>query len=199
MSGEAELVELHRRQQLAVRARLVAQLALLWPALDAKRLDDTYLAWALAVATAVGQYRALSASVAGRFVAAVRAASGAPGELVLVEAAPLVQERVLRSLGATGPASVKHAMTMGTPLERAMQTAFVKTTAAATRLALDGGRETVAASTKADPAGLGWKRANGNADCRWCRERVGRLLTDDTFGAHDHCSCTAVPVFRNSA
>jgi hypothetical protein len=197
MSLEDDLVELHRRQQMAVRARLVAQLLLLWPALDPENLDDTFLAWALAVATTVDTFRALSSAVSEQFVAAVRALSGAPGEPVVVAAAPVVRERVLRSLSVTGPIGIKQAMLAGTPLQAAVGTAFNKTTAAASRLVLDGGREAVAASVNADPAGLGWKRVNGHADCKWCRERVGRLLTDDHFGAHDHCSCTAVPVFAS--
>lgn len=194
---EQALVELQRRRQLAVRARLVAQLALLWPALDPERLDDTFLAWALAVTTAVEAHRALSAAVAAQFVTALRQVAGAPGEAVVAPVVPVDRDRMLQALAIAGPVTAKRSMAAGVPLKDAMVSAFAQSTERAARVALAGGRETVMATVAADPAARGWRRVNGNPDCRYCRDRVGRVLTTTEFGAHKFCSCSAAPVFSS--
>lgn len=189
------LVEAYRAQQLAVRARLVQQLQALWPALDPTRLDETFLAWALAVSQAVDGFRTLAAVLAGQYLQAERERQGVSGEALVIPAAAVERRRVLTSLAVTGPVSIKAAMAAGTPLELATQTAFSRTVATVSRHVLDGGRETITESTKADPRARGWRRVNPRPDCKFCRERTGRILTDETFSTHDHCACSAVPVF----
>lgn len=186
----------YRRQLLAIRAQLIRRLAALWPALDPERLDDTFLAWVTAAAQEVLTHRSTAAVVATQYLQAERSAQGIPGEAVVLMAPPLAFAAVAKSLAVTGPAFVKRAMANGVPLPQAMEKAFGSTTAAASRHVLDGGRQTVTASTRADPRGRGWQRVNGSPDCKWCAERVGVLMTDERFSGHDHCSCSAVPVYR---
>lgn len=186
----------YRRQLLAVRARLIQRLAALWPALDPERLDATFLAWATAVAQEVLDHRRTAAAVAAQYLQTERSTQGIPGVAVVLMAPEVSFGALAKSLAVTGPAFIKRAMSNGVPLPVAMEKAFGTTTAVASRHVLDGGRQTVTASARADPRAQGWRRVNGSPDCDWCAARVGRVLTDDSFGAHDHCSCSAVPVYR---
>lgn len=186
----------YRQQLLAIRAQLIRRLAALWPALDPQRLDATFLAWVTAVAQEVAEHRSTAAAVAGQYLEAERAAQGIPGQATVLAPPAVAAGALAKSLAVTGPAFIKRAMSNGVPLPQAMEKAFGTTTAVASRHVLDGGRQTVTASTRADPRGQGWRRVNGSPDCGWCAQRVGRVLTDDHFGAHDHCSCSAVPVYR---
>jgi hypothetical protein len=61
----------------------------------------------------------------------------------------------------------------------------------------DADRETVRFSAVQDRAARGWMRV-GNGECDWCQ----RFLDGEVhytegydFAAHDHCGCTAEPVF----
>jgi hypothetical protein len=193
--SDALLAE-YRQQQLAIRARLITALAQLWPALDPQRLDETFLAWAVSVAQTVGVLRTLASTLAGQYLQAERTRQGLPGEAFVVPAPALETSRILTSLAVTGPAFIKSAMAAGTPLQQAVDSSFGSTVASASRHVLDGGRETITASTIADPKARGWRRVNGSPDCKFCRDRVGKVLTDEHFATHDHCSCSAVPVFR---
>lgn len=73
------------------------------------------------------------------------------------------------------------------------------------RVLVDGGtqrrianfsRQTVMASSLADPQAHGWQRT-GAGDCDFCAMLIGRgaVYTEATadFQAHDHCSCSASP------
>ena len=66
------------------------------------------------------------------------------------------------------------------------------------RLVMDGFRGTVQSSVEADPAALGWKRTLSPKACDFC-VRVAREnpRSNQAFGSHDHCRCTARPVFRS--
>jgi hypothetical protein len=58
-------------------------------------------------------------------------------------------------------------------------------------------RETVRTSTVEDRAARGWVRV-GSGSCDWCRQYLtGEVVSDPGYGfdAHDHCGCTAEPVF----
>lgn len=66
------------------------------------------------------------------------------------------------------------------------------------RIVLDVDRATVAGSSVADPAAVGWRRT-GAGKCSFCRMLIGRgaVYSEATvqFKSHDHCECTAVPDF----
>lgn len=74
----------------------------------------------------------------------------------------------------------------------------------ASRLALKGGRQTIAQAVHSDPKAQGWERViSGNA-CGFCamlasRGAVYKSHKTADFRAHDHCNCTAVPLFEGQA
>lgn len=58
-------------------------------------------------------------------------------------------------------------------------------------------RETVRYSSIQDPKAKGWMRV-GNGGCDWCAQYLDgevHYVEGYDFNAHDHCRCTASPVF----
>jgi hypothetical protein len=190
----------HRGQQLLVRRATVAQLNRLWPALDWARLDATYPAFAVMVARMVTVNRQTSAGLASQYLRAFRKANGIPGEVKAVFAAPLVVEQLSASLHTTSVAAVKSAAGRGVPAEVAMSAARNYTAGAMARLVLNAGRETTTLTIADDPRARGYQRVLGGGGCDFCQMLAGRGAVygeqSADFEAHDHCGCTAEPVYR---
>lgn len=194
-----QLTQAFRAQQLHLRAVTVRDLLTLWPALDPARLDSTYPAWAQAVTVLTQANRAASAASAAQYLTAFRLlkrVEGAPAP-VLETVAPA--EQVASSLLVTSVVAVKKSMLAGQPLDKAMSNAFVQSSGAVSRLVLDGGRQTVLSSLKVDHRAHGWQRETSGRACDFCQMLAGRgaVYSADSgdFPAHDHCSCTAEPVY----
>lgn len=189
--------EVHRRQQLALRASAVRDLRRVWPSLDPARLDETFPGWFVAVAAIVGANRRTSAALSGRYLRQLRTAARMPGEPPAVTLRPLPSEVLVTSLGSTGPAVIKKATSRGESLNRATDAAFVLSSQSATRHILNAGRETVMASLSGDPRAEGWRRVTSGRECDWCDslEDIYPPGYGD-FQAHDGCACTAEPVYR---
>lgn len=65
------------------------------------------------------------------------------------------------------------------------------------RLITNEARSTVVVSSLEDPSAQGWRRVGGGA-CDWCRQYLDgevHYVEGYDFKAHDHCGCTAEPVF----
>lgn len=194
-----QLAEVHRDAQLALRARLLRDLQRVWPALDWTAIDKTFPAWATAATTVIDRDRAASANVAARFCRAHRLAQGITGPAPIVLAPPIPREKVATVLTATCKARLKAAAARGLTGQQAMANAFVSSTGAASRLVLEGGRETVRRTAIEDPAARGWQRITTGRSCSFCNMLAGRGAVyreaSSDFQAHDHCGCTAAPVY----
>ena len=63
----------------------------------------------------------------------------------------------------------------------------------------DAHRGTIQRSVAYDRAAVGWARFGNGDTCRFCRMLISRgnvyRASTAKFGAHDHCSCVAGPVF----
>ncbi|MBV9292640.1 MAG: hypothetical protein JO222_09335 [Frankiales bacterium] len=190
----AQLAVLQHRQQLAVRALLLQRLLPLWQLLDAKRLNETLPTWLRSVTPLVQDSRKASSAVAASYIKAVRTVEGvAGGPLLLAAAAP--PEQLLTSLTVTSLVAVRTSLGAGQNIDQAMRTAFVTSSGAASRLALQAGRATVLGTVEADPRAAGWSRLPSPGACDFClmlsdRGAVYSASTVD-FAAHDHCACTA--------
>lgn len=197
MARAEQLTTAYRRQNLSLQAATVRDLLRLWPALDWKRLDSTYPAWALAVGQLVATNRRTSAQLAAAYLQAFRAAKGVDGpNPVLV--ADLDAAQMATALRVTSVVAVKKASVAGAAPTAAMQSAFVQSSGAMSRLVLDAGRDTVLTNLKAD--GARWRRVTSGRACSFCQMLAGRgdVYSRDTvdFHSHDHCGCTAEPVYR---
>lgn len=65
-------------------------------------------------------------------------------------------------------------------------------------------RGTVMRSSVADPQSDGWQRVATSKGCPFCRMLAGRAIlyrseSSADFGAHDHCSCEAIPAWGGEA
>jgi hypothetical protein len=194
--GTRELTHLHRRQQLALRAATVAQIRTLWPTLDWTDLDKTFPAFAGEALRVVSKNRKTSSGLAGAYLRAFRVSSGLTGDLRIV-APQMPAEQFTTSLRVTSVVAAKKAAIAGTAPDVAMSNALTQATGAMARLVLNAGRGTVLESIKADPKATGWERVLGGAGCDFCRLLAGRVYPTDNagFDAHDHCGCTAEPVY----
>jgi hypothetical protein len=126
----------------------------------------------------------------------------------------LDEDRVEANLNATGIAVYHRALRAGQAEARAVDTMAVNLSGAATTLTLEGGREVVRDAAAADVEAIGWIRVPDADPCSWCAmlasrgvvyrsaETAGRaknrgFVGEGLFKWHDHCGCTAVPVFRD--
>ena len=182
----------------ALRASTTRDLIKLWPLLDFKRLDATFPGWVQASAALIDRNHGLSAELAAEYLRRSRTAIiGTPGDVSL--AAKLDSKRLEAVLSIVAVARFKQGLMSGYTANKAAQHALVSTTGAAQRLVEEGARRTVADTSVADPAARGWARGVRSDACGFCRGLAGRagVYTDETasFGAHDHCTCYAFPVW----
>jgi hypothetical protein len=77
-------------------------------------------------------------------------------------------------------------------------TTLVKVAGGLQRIIANADRQTIQASSIADPGARGWAR-EGSGNCDFCAMLIGRgaVYTEATadFDSHDHCGCIAVPAF----
>jgi hypothetical protein len=195
------LTQQHRAQQLLLRRATIAQVSRLWPALDWARLDESYPAFAVSVAALVQRNRQTSAGLAAEYLRAFRKASGVPGELKVVFAEPLIVDQFSTSLRVVSVVAAKKSAAAGKVADLAMTDALTETQGSMARLVLNSGRETVTGTITADPRATGYQRVLGGSGCEFCQMLAGRGAVygeaSADFEAHDHCGCSAEPVFGN--
>lgn len=194
------LTEQHRQGQLAIRAQVLRDLAKLWPAMDWSAVDESFPLWAAAVAALVAKHRTTSANLAAAYVRAMRFAAGLTDAPPIVLARSVPDERLETSLRVTAAYSIKANAAKGMIRDDAMAHAFVRSAGAVSRMALEGGQDTVRLTVAADPKAKGWQRVASGKACNFCSMLAGRggvyKETTAAFESHDHCSCTAEPVYR---
>lgn len=198
------ITEAHRLAQAQLGARVVQAMRFVWPLLDADDLDGSFERWLTASRSIVDGQRVVSARLAATYVSTFKAlelGASPAAPLVLAETVPTAA--VATSMLVTGPASVKSAVGRGVQVAQAMDTARARSAAAAMRHVLGGGRDTIAETVGADRQALGWGRAVSGRGCAFCAMLASRgpVYSEATvaFDAHDGCSCSAEPVYREDA
>ncbi|MGI5245425.1 hypothetical protein [Dactylosporangium sp. CA-139066] len=203
----AALTRDYVRGQLALTKSVITDIQAVWPMLDPKALDASFPRYFTSARAIVLDARHSMESLTSRYYTAFRAAEGATGLEPLVELAQLEAERLLTALVVTGPSAVKTAVRDGVDLDRAMRFGFTAQAGAASRLALDAGRDRLDRSVRADDAALGWHRVTSGKACYFCAMLASRGAVYKTARSagrdhryHDHCACTQEPMFsRKSA
>jgi hypothetical protein len=196
------LTELHRKQQLALRARVVRDVMRIFPAW---RPSDpkSYEAFAEAMVLMVKSRSTESAALAARYFELFRAVETGTGISKAVALAPQpAAEHILASLSATSRGAVYKALAAGQPYEQAMANGLVQVSGSMSRLVSNTGRDTILAAVKHDGKAQGWARATGGNPCAFCAMLASRgpVYKEETvdFQAHDHCTCHAEPVYPGS-
>jgi hypothetical protein len=108
------------------------------------------------------------------------------------------------SLNITGPVGQKSRIGRGESPDRARDASFVESSGVAGRHVLTGGRRSLLTLLQDDPQARRWIRVTDGDPCAYCAMLAGRgpvYLTKKTasFSAHDHCACTAEPVYHLDA
>lgn len=110
---------------------------------------------------------------------------------------------VVVSMNVTGPVAQKQKAARGKPLNTARDESFTASAGAASRHVLTGGRRSLLTLLNDDPVALGWIRVTDGDPCSFCavlasRGPVYRSEQTASFLAHDHCACTAEPVYSKN-
>ncbi len=207
----AMLTEAHRLAQAKLSAQVVADLLKVWPLLDPTDLDATVDRWLTASAAIVAKKHGDSAALAREYLRRFRAVElGTPLADWTPPPAPAPSTEAIRtSMVVQGPVRIKAAMTVGTPLAQAVQTAAGTSSAAGSRHALNGGRDAIVAATKADDRAVGIRRVTAAKCCAFCAMLSSRsyygLSSDatgvdmDEFKVHDGCHCTPETVYEGGS
>lgn len=192
----AQLTQMHRRQQLALRKVVRADMARVWGLLDYDDLEGSFPAFAAAVLQSVSARRTTSYGLAVGYLRAFRRANGISGQPPLTRP-PLGRSEFVDAVRATSVAPIKNATAKGVEQETAMSNGLVLLGGAMSRLVLNAAREAIVSSVQADPAGRGFVRVLGGGGCDYCRERAGIPVEgdDDVFASHGGCGCTAAPIY----
>lgn len=189
------LAEAHRIAQARIGAGTVAQTLAVWRLLDVTNLDATSDRWVKAMIAVIQSQRIKSATVAAAYLQHHRTLEVGRG-FPAVLAAPAVEEQLATSMIVRGPVSIKSNMSRSVPLLRAVDLAVAGVAGAAQRHSLDAGRETIAATVKADPRAHGWERIVSSTACDWCSNLAGEIYPADfQFDSHDACHCENSPAY----
>lgn len=186
---------MHRQAQARLGVAAIAQLRAVFRLLDPKAVDATFERWLAVVTPIVAANRATSAQLAGAYLTAFKQIEHG-GPVDIVTASPADVAALATSMLVTGPVAYKLAARRGVGLAQAATIAETRTSGAGMRFVLEGGRDTILNTLRSDGDAKGFVRvAAGNA-CAFCSELEGKHAnSDEAFPAHDHCSCTAEPVY----
>ena len=197
------LTDLHRRQQLALRASVVRDVLKIWPAWQPKD-PASYRSFEAAMVMLVQSRSVQSASLAARYYEMFRAAD-APGStrsLAVALAAARDEAEIRAAVSSTARAGVYKALGAGQPFEAAMRNGLVRVSGAVSREVLNGGRDTILDEVQRDTRTQGWARVTGGDPCAFCAMLASRgpAYREESvdFQAHDHCDCGAEPVYEGS-
>lgn len=183
----------YQQAQSGLADSLSAQVLAAFDALlDVTELAKTIPHVSAATAALVHRYGSASASLATSYYDATRAAAAAKGSYTVVPAQPAGLDQVT--------ANVKWATKGLWAPEPDVAPARVLVKGAATRMALDAGRDTIIGSSKADRQARGWARHTEPGACAFClllstRGPAYNSEQSAGFEAHDHDRCQPEPVF----
>jgi hypothetical protein len=193
--AEAQRVEQARVSAEAARAALVLWLSTYQPG-DSQR-------WR----TLIAAFRALLTGFRGRssrsavaYYMVARGVARVPGLHVPTMAPDARPDLVEATLQIAGARAYGRSLSSGMTVEQARRNAGVQLAGAASRIALDAGRQTILGAVDEDPEAIGWARITDKDPCAFCSMLASRgpsYLSEETasFKAHSHCACIAAPVF----
>lgn len=195
-----QLTEAHRLAQLGLRARTLRAVLRVWPVYDVERPEtwEPLEAWLLRI---IGDQAPISASLSASYYRAFRHAEGATGAASMVVASTPPPAEMIRSLRYVGVVGAQRLLDAN--VADAASRTFTNIAGDTSRLVMNAGRDTIVESVEADRHALGWARVTDGNPCSFCRMLASRGPVyrgkGSGFKAHNHCGCTAEPVFHADA
>jgi hypothetical protein len=202
-----QLVQMHHEEQKLIARNTVAELRLPWTLLDFHDLQGSTGDWLKAARPIVEKGYLVSQYVAAEFARTYRRALVSDdwepprlpnplGVFTPAQAPRDIQLRIMVSLKVTGPVHVGHIMPMHE--NEAMEAGFSKSTGAATRLVLNGGRGYIRTLADADSEAMGVVGVADETSCDSCQfltnpifKHHGGRRMDAVAVGHDYCKCSA--------
>lgn len=206
-----ELINRHHQSQKLVARNVVAELVGLWEMLDFHDLQGTTADWLKATRPVLERGYLVSRYVAAEFVNQYRSTVLPISEPLIVlpnplgifvapEVDPDVSVRMMVSMKVTGPVHVAKLMPMDET--EAMRAGLSKSSGAAIRLVLNGGRGMVRLLADVDEHAVGVAGVADETACDSCQflttpilKREGARKMDAVAVGHDFCQCSARLVY----
>lgn len=198
-AAASALTAQHRTSQLALRALVLRDVTRLWGTWQPGRVA-TYGDFADLAATLIAARHVESAGLGAAYYRAMRRAYNVAGADTPRLPPRLGADDIVPSLRATGLAGTMRALRVGFSVQAASRAGLVQALGSAGRLVLNGGRDAVLTSAGADGRAAGWRRVTSGDACKFCSMLASRGPAykgerSAEFLAHDHCACSAEPVF----
>jgi hypothetical protein len=209
----AHAADQYRRRQVLISATLSRDVVrLLKNLFNPANPGPSWAAARSVVAALVHDQRRRSTDLATRFYQDARRSAGVAGDFTPAIPVELEDQRLLKSLDATGIATYEKSLRAGASPEKAADRSAVTLSGSASNLALEGGRSVIDESVQDDDEAIGWARVTDSDPCPWClmmasrgatyhsaatagKEKDSHFIGDGDFKWHNHCGCAAVPVW----
>ena len=188
--------EQHVRVQAALGVRSQNDLARIWVAFNPSAVDESWRLIERPLMLLTEARRTQSLAVADSYYKALRATEGVHGAIPTLE--PLADWEVAArtSYHVTGPVWTKSAILAGEQDLKEM--ALRRVAGALARHVMDGGREQIGRLVRAER--IRYRRVVSGRACDFCAMlgSRGAVYSESTgyFRSHDHCTCSAEPVWR---
>lgn len=186
----------HRDRLQRLRAQAAKEISDLWRVYyDPDDIEGSWQRFGpVAVPVVMAAYDRSSVQ-AQEYLDRIRAEQDAPGRNF--PAPPLEQARVESSLGYVARVGALLGLWNGRSPQQAADVALVRTMGATQRFVNEGSTGAVRETLSRDPQATGWRRIAAPTACDFCSGLAanGVYSYKVDFSAHDHCGCTASPVF----
>jgi hypothetical protein len=214
--SETAAADTYRLQQVLISATLTRDLIRLLKALfNPANPGPSWAVARMAIASLIRDRRRQSADLAARYYPTLRSIAGVHTPVQVAPPIELVDDRLMANIDATGIGMYQKALRAGATQAQALDRAGVTLSGTGSRLALEGGRSVIDETVKGDGKAIGWIRITDAAPCSWClmmasrgavyrsaetagRAKASHFAGGSDFAWHDHCGCTAAPVFSDT-
>lgn len=202
------VTQAYQRQQLAIVVDITRQVTGLWHEVDPRAIDRSWPIVSRGLANVIDKGYASSTAQAVHYLREHAGASGIDLAGTVRAAQRLHPEQLATALRVTGPVALKQSAGQGMSPEQASQVALVRLSGSAGRLALLGGRQTIAQTVAGSDRIRGWRRVIGGSACYFCAMLASRgaVYKDEQRAAfrgtsghkyHDHCHCLPEPLYEH--
>lgn len=189
----------HRQRQLALRAAALRDLLVFWRTVDPANLTGTIRPFATAAAILTVARFQDSASLAARYYERLRRVEGVEGQTSIILPPAPQREQTAGLIRGAALSGIINARRRGFSIDAAARNGLVKASGSLSHVVLGASRQVVTQAAASDPASGRWRRVAGGGACEFCLmlESRGAVFSESTggFEAHNHCACTAEPVF----
>lgn len=200
LAMQASAASNFKAQQDLLTLIAVRQVIAIWMQLDQAAVRSSWPVLRVALAALIRDRFGMSARSAETYYAQARTAAGITGPFDAAVVREPDQAVITATLDSMGPYNLLAKIKAAQPVAQAMENTAVQLSGAASRLIVSGARQAILTAVQQDQKAVGWMRVTSASPCSFCAMLASRGVTyrsekSAAFSAHDHCMCTAQPVF----